>query len=57
MTDENRTVLLNYVRQAGLIAMAVQQLLKHDSAHNVIATLNAEVNVHVNNELLRRRSL
>lgn len=54
MTAENKNGILNYVRQAALIAMAVQQLLKDDSAHKVIATLNAEVNAHVNNELLLR---
>lgn len=53
MTEERKTVLFNYVRQAGLIAMALQQLLKHDSARNVIAKLNAEVSAHVHNELLR----
>jgi hypothetical protein len=57
MTEEDRTVLFKYVRQAGLIAMALQQLLSHVPARRVITTLNEEVNTHVNNELLRRRRL
>lgn len=53
MSEEDKTALLNWVRQASLIAMALQQLLKHDSARTIIVTLNAEVSAHVHNELLR----
>jgi hypothetical protein len=55
MTEEHKNDLRSYVRQAALIAAAVQHLLPHDSAHNIIATLSTEVSAHVNHELLRFR--
>jgi hypothetical protein len=53
MTEEHRTALGNKVRQAALIAIAIQQLLPDDSARRVVATLSTQVSAHVNTELLR----